>query len=123
MRTLKFRVWHSAKNCWVHDTNNACNILGETIMLGAWCRVPMQELNDLVVEQYTGLKDKNGKEIYEGDVVRLWTSHICEIKHCELHAQILIGKDLLTRGYAKDCEVIGNIHENPELLEVNNAKS
>ncbi len=69
-RTISFRAWHSKQNQWLHDKSwGGCHILGETIWLGEWCRVPIDELNDVVVEQNTGLKDKHGVDIFEGDIL------------------------------------------------------
>ena len=88
--------------------------------------------------QYTGLKDKNGKEIYEGDKLYIGTYSYEEpideyegiVKFDdEMKAFILDGEnccgekdkyllsDLITGYYHVDIEVVGNIYENPELLE------
>lgn len=74
-RPIRFRAWHNGTKAWLHDSacaSGGCNILGETIWaFGEWCRVPLEELNDVVVEQFTGLVDKAGREIYEGDILEI----------------------------------------------------
>ena len=70
----------------------------------------------LPVMQYTSLKDKNSKEIYEGDIL-IWHSYKGVIKYSDIHARFDWGDDPLVSGYATRGEVIGNIHESPELLE------
>ena len=131
-REIKFRAWHDGKKKWLHDSNSAgggCNILGETILLGGWCVVSLEELNDVVVEQFTGLKDKNGKDIYEGDICYAFKAN------SYLKGNYIVAwhnekgrwyyknqpdyKDLYQVGSSGNlkCEVIGNIHENPDLIK------
>lgn len=75
----------------------------------------------IIIEQCTGLKDKNGNLIYEGDIVKFKISSIkCvgAVRRDERTGGWLkdkTGQPLHT--YIKSVEVIGNIHENPELLE------
>ena len=83
--------------------------------------VPHHENTDLVVEFPTGLKDKNGKEIYGGDILDDGEGHIGKVLYNERIASFayewgICGSTFMSL-YTSDMKVIGNIHENPELLE------
>ena len=79
--------------------------------------------------QYTGLKDKNGKEIYEGDIIRSFDSNDDAILHYIVWEEarfvaLYKGRNFSSKCFLKqdwldefDKEVIGNIHDNPELLK------
>ena len=69
--------------------------------------------------QYTGLKDENGKEVYEGDVLINKTSKTepTKVWWNEHHGGFFLGSFPMGEHYIPAWGVIGNIHENPELLE------
>lgn len=65
--------------------------------------------------QYTGIKDKNGKEIYEGDVCRIEKEYTATDFHYDF--EIKWDKIGWSNLLVFECEVIGNIYENPELIK------
>lgn len=107
MREIKFRAWDKEKR--------------EMILLEP--NTSYSDFKNFELSQYTGLKDKNGKEIYEGDI---FTDDDCSKKRFIFEYNGLnltvrevgyrIGSLFITDDMIK-LEVIGNIYENPELLE------
>ncbi len=142
MREIKFRAWDP-------DERKMSNIFtfGDIHAGGQYfspegCFSLEADYNDTqsIIMQYTGLKDKNGKEIYEGDIVRTDTGGTTyngkETKKTFRYWEIKWDKDgdLIDGSYApeewmygykfphpsyegKSMEIIGNIYENPELLK------
>jgi uncharacterized phage protein (TIGR01671 family) len=120
MRTIKFRAWHKkAKEMLYPD---------KQFYLFQW----IEEGQPIEVMQFTGLLDKNGKDIYEGDIIKRIDTEDTELviwnRDCFLSRTIYddwLKRNILDR--KKDCslflmttfkiEIIGNMHDNPELLK------
>lgn len=131
MREIKFRTWDPLDKV-MHTDDDHISFVGGTGYLWQLAH-PTHAIGalykpaeiDCPVMQYTGLKDKNGTEIYEGDVVEAWGSPY-RVVWSEAYAGWAgafagIGPphdDPLWHMFDGDePEIIGNIHENPELLK------
>lgn len=107
MREIKFRIWDINARKWLKSFN--INLLD------------IPEFNLAKVNQYTGLKDKNGKEIYEGDIITLHNGKYKVIFNTE-EARFVLRNDEFemnipfTNNNNERMEVLGNVYENLELL-------
>lgn len=124
-REFKFRVWNKRTNQWVHGPGYEVNLFGEMILLGGFMMgISLDDLNHCVVLQYTGVKDKNNKEVYEGDIIQCidlnylieWNDYQGKwVARCPYYRQYH-HPTLEHFLEIKSCIVIGNIMENPELI-------
>ena len=96
MREIKFRAWDPGRKAMTPDADPFIEEDGEAFIM-----------------QYTGLKDRNGKEIYEGDIIDLGEKNIAQVEWVESGFVLILpyGAFQLHSGG----EIIGNIYENPEL--------
>lgn len=116
MKEIKFRAWKSwRKPTMLYSGQFDIKWSAEDGRYQAIDRTRFDSQWDMPLMQYTGLKDKNGKEIYEGDIVQL-AQFIIEVKWVNEFSRFT-NKDDYTGFFPKNIEVIGNIYENPELLK------
>jgi len=121
MREIKFRAWDKKTKKFMLPWPEGFYLFGETTcfdLMGQQFEKGEDRLlryNDLEIMQYTGLKDKNGKEIFEGDIIE--GMHNFGPGGFSKRRGIVEWKgDGYSMNYWEDFEVIGNIYENPELV-------
>jgi uncharacterized phage protein (TIGR01671 family) len=115
-RIIKFRAWNSQQNLMVEDAN--------------W--LVDKNINAAILMQFTGLKDKNGKEIFEGDIIignpqsdviteRIfiigWMNSCWCLIHTESKEVLCSISAYYIEAVEKWATVISNIYENPELIK------
>ena len=139
MRTIKFRGKCCHSDAWAYGNLvdygedelpeiQGFDVFGER--RDVWQEITVERDT---IGQFTCLYDKNGKEIYEGDIIKIPTKHgddvfwigyetshigafcLCEDDDCNSRFVSIFGRNYDYEPF--DCEVIGNIHDNPELLK------
>lgn len=149
---FKFRVWHKKRKKMydvLHFHTQTWDNGGEWVTAKGFNIITQQDIHiqvepkDGVIIQCTGLKDKNGKLIYEGDILDLYVStkklYRYQVKF-EIGSFMLVSQDEIfdfknvwndyvyplsqlyyeyqnEENYIDECEIIGNIYENPELIK------
>ena len=125
MRNIKFRAWDNLENRMYENVQfGIYQDPDEIISFG-----DILSLARFEIMQYTGLKDKNGKEIYEGDILisknnEYWHDSkypmevMFEVADGGYMWRDIFGRnDAICEAITNTCEIIGNIHENKELME------
>lgn len=118
MREIKFRAWDTEKKEWVESFAGFDFVEPDSQSEAFWLSAP----ESIKLMQYTGLKDKNDKEIYEGDIIKhlKYNQGIYQVVYTPENT----GYDLilvdgqsgmhLSIGCEPNIEIIGNIYENPD---------
>ena len=141
MREIEFRVWDSRKKSYFNKKDIAIDNLGNIFVFEGcddndadlWhVRILSDPDNErYIIEDNTGLTDKNDKAVYEGDIIVQkplsknsigWTGKVIFKEGAFMaevyeRGKIVMYLFLSEFNAEKTCEVIGNIHENPELVE------
>lgn len=114
-REIKFRAWDKKQKRWTNYSITDDLLRFYDKHLGCW--KTDKENNRFILVQYTGIKDKNNKDIYEGDIVKTCYG-TCKVEYKLDSYHIVSLNDNFSNllGW-QETEIIGNIYENEELLK------
>lgn len=127
MREIKFLAWHPEWRDVVYADNEDEYLWGKREFYPFEFRVGFSSYpkdDRWVLLQYTGMKDKDGQEIFEGDILEKPDGRRVKVVWCS--TSVFAGWDLVAvnslgelpiHPWAEEWKVIGNVYENPELLE------
>jgi uncharacterized phage protein (TIGR01671 family) len=123
MREIKFRAWDKSEKRMLYrgifDRNWYATPYNDEGGCHCIKGIMPEDRHWMELMQYTGLKDKNGVEIYEGDIVRFWDEDLRRVRNERVYFE---NGSFCVNGRMGSKEwgiVIGNIYETPELLETN----
>jgi len=130
-RTIKFRAWDSTYGSMHPSDDLGISLDGKTLYfdsnisngVAGFVKFTGRETDRFELMQFTGLLDKNGKEIYEGDILRGWEADGVFVRKGEVYldqARFMVklkGVPRHLKTLARKYEIIGNIYENPELIK------
>ena len=116
-REIKFRVWDGKKIIYTDTASRVMNDSGGHPYLPFYLHQHTFDNKNIIIEQFTGLKDIKGKDIYEGDIIKIdlniaFVTHIVKFEKgafCVGHEPTNLGNFCIP--YYK-IEIVGNIHEN-----------
>ena len=125
-REIKFRIWdvENKEMLKVQELDFEPTFYGGKIAIRPDQYNDYFDTEDMILMQYTGLHDKNGKEIYDGDIVRIIVNNniekICRVEFKNGIFGVMFSKNKELTAFPHFCnttfEVIGNEYDNPELL-------
>ena len=127
---FRFRVFDKERNDYVDDSEVELILHNDGVLLfGNWHEdIKVVEQDKYIVEQCTGVRDKNGKLVYEGDIIHevdkesdiddvsqiVWSQYTCHFMKLDLPETGLDRHCILCEDDSPYIEIIGNIHEQPE---------
>lgn len=124
MREIKFRAWHKKTShprmygvAYLYSERNGALYVVITDDEREMAIGNLLVGDEVELMQYTGLKDRQGKEIYEGDIVKCTDGYNATVSYDEVKAEFNPFGGGESAEWGSGVEIIGNRYENPELLE------